>query len=86
MKTKPVETGTIFIPGFHNEISTGARLLVSDQPMQPEGVKTGANDPKAFLDKYLRIGIDSVDQSWFDSEASAILSRRDELPEFPAFG
>ena len=60
-----METATIFITGFHNEISTGALLLVSDQPMVPEGVKTAASDQKVtqqFLDKHLRIGIDSLKQ------------------------
>ena len=60
-----METATIFITGFHNEIPTGALLLVSDQPMQPEGVKTAASDQKVtqqFLDKHLRIGIDSLKQ------------------------
>ena len=41
-----METATIFITGFHNEIPTGALLLVSDQPMTPEGVKTEASDAK----------------------------------------
>src|SRR6266571_5441852 len=41
-----METATIFITGFANEIPTGALLLVSDQPMQPEGVKTAASDAK----------------------------------------
>ena len=43
----------------------GALLLVSDQPMQPEGVKTAASDAKVtqqFLDKHLRIGIASLKQ------------------------
>src|SRR6266567_4406323 len=60
-----METATIFITGFYNEIPTGALLLVSDQPMQPEGVKTAASDAKVtqqFLDKHLRIGIDSLKQ------------------------
>jgi AMP nucleosidase len=60
-----METATIFITGFHNEIPTGALLLVSDQPMQPEGVKTAASDEKItrnFLDLHLRIGIDSLKQ------------------------
>ncbi|MCM2276142.1 MAG: AMP nucleosidase, partial [Candidatus Didemnitutus sp.] len=35
-----METATVFITGFHNEIPTGALLLVSDEPMTPEGVKT----------------------------------------------
>ena len=58
-------TVTIFITGFHNEIPTGALLLVSDEPMVPEGVKTAASDAKVtqqFLDKHLRIGIDSLKQ------------------------
>jgi AMP nucleosidase len=60
-----METATIFITGFHNEIPTGALLLVSDQPMVPEGVKTAASDRKVtqqFADKHLQIGIDSLHQ------------------------
>ncbi|MGI8819823.1 MAG: AMP nucleosidase [Chthoniobacterales bacterium] len=58
-----METATIFITGFHNEIPTGALLLVSDQPMVPEGVKTTASDhvvSARFLELHLRIGIDSL--------------------------
>jgi AMP nucleosidase len=60
-----METATIFITGFHNEIPTGALLLVSDQPMVPEGVKTAASDRKVtqqFADQHLQIGIDSLKQ------------------------
>ncbi len=60
-----METATIFITGFHNEIPTGALLLVSDQPMVPEGVKTAASDRKVteqFADAHLQIGIDSLKQ------------------------
>ena len=60
-----METATIFVTGFHNEIPTGALLLVSDQPMVPEGVKTAASDRKVtqeFADKHLQIGIDSLHQ------------------------
>jgi AMP nucleosidase len=39
-----IETATIFAAGFANHISTGALLLVSDQPTIPEGVKTEASD------------------------------------------
>ena len=35
-----METATVFIAGFINKIPSGALLLVSDQPMIPEGVKT----------------------------------------------
>ncbi len=58
-----METATVFITGFHNEVPTGALLLVSDQPMVPEGVKTSASDLKVtsnFADIHLRIGIESL--------------------------
>src|SRR3954447_185494 len=58
-----METATLFITGFHNEIPTGALLLVSDQPMIPEGVKTAISDDivnTKFMDRHLRIGIDSL--------------------------
>jgi AMP nucleosidase len=60
-----METATIFITGFANKIPTGALLLVSDQPMLPEGVKTSESDTKVtkkFVDKHLQIGIDSLKQ------------------------
>ena len=43
----------IFITAFKNEIPVGALLLVSDQPMIPDGVKTEASDTavtKNFVD------------------------------------
>lgn len=60
-----METATIFTVGFANEISTGALLLVSDQPMVPEGVKTSESDSKVtkhFVDQHLKIGIESLKQ------------------------
>jgi AMP nucleosidase len=42
-----METATIFMVGFANEIPTGALLLVSDQPMVPEGVKTIESDRRS---------------------------------------
>ena len=60
-----METATIFITGFNNKIPTGALLLVSDQPMVPEGVKTAASDTavtKNFVETHLKIGIDSLKQ------------------------
>jgi AMP nucleosidase len=58
-----METATIFITGFYNQIPTGALLLVSDQPMVPEGVKTAESDQQVtrkFVEMHLRIGIDSL--------------------------
>lgn len=60
-----METATVFTVGFFNEIPTGALLLVSDQPMIPEGVKTEESDKRVtsqFVDRHLRIGIDSLKQ------------------------
>lgn len=60
-----METATIFITGFANSIPTGALLLVSDQPMVPEGIKTAARDRKvtaSFVEGHLRIGIDALNE------------------------
>ncbi|MGE5106090.1 MAG: AMP nucleosidase [Sphingobacteriales bacterium] len=60
-----METATIFTVGFYNKIPTGALLLVSDQPMIPEGVKTEESDKKVtgtYVETHLRIGIDSLKQ------------------------
>ena len=60
-----METATIFSVGFYNEIPTGALLLVSDNPMIPEGVKTEESDKqvsKNYVGEHLRIGIDSLRQ------------------------
>jgi AMP nucleosidase len=60
-----METATIFSVGFYNKIPTGALLLVSDQPMVPEGVKTEDSDKKVtahFVENHIKIGIDSLKQ------------------------
>jgi AMP nucleosidase len=60
-----METATIFTVGFYNKIPTGALLLVSDQPMIPEGVKTEESDKKVtadFVERHLKIGVDSLKQ------------------------
>ena len=60
-----METATIFSVGFFNKIPTGALLLVSDQPMVPEGVKTAESDLKItaqYVENHIKIGIDSLKQ------------------------
>lgn len=60
-----METATLFITAFKNEIPAGALLLVSDQPMVPEGVKTEKSDltvTKNYVELHLKIGIDSLKQ------------------------
>jgi AMP nucleosidase len=58
-----METATIFAAGFANRIPTGALMLVSDQPMVPEGVKTEASDRKvtdAFVQRHIEIGVEAL--------------------------
>jgi len=58
-----METATIFIVGFANHIPKGALLLVSDNPMTPEGVKTAHSDQSVtenYVRQHLAIGIDSL--------------------------
>jgi AMP nucleosidase len=58
-----METATIFAAGFANRIPSGALLLVSDQPMIPEGVKTTESDAAVkaqFVEDHIRIGIEAL--------------------------
>ncbi len=58
-----METATIFAAGFANRIPCGALLLVSDQPMIPEGVKTEASDSgvtSQYVEAHIRIGIEAL--------------------------
>jgi len=58
-----METATLFIVGFANEIPMGSLLLVTDQPMISSGVKTTRSDKmvtKKFAEQHVRIGIDSL--------------------------
>jgi AMP nucleosidase len=60
-----METATIFITGFANQIPTGALLLVSDQPMIPEGVKTAESDTKvtaSYVEDHIKIGISAINE------------------------
>src|SRR5258708_28732854 len=58
-----METATIFVVGFVNHIPKGALLLVSDNPMAPEGVKTSKSDKtvtEKFVKTHLEIRINSL--------------------------
>lgn len=64
-----METATIFSVAFANKIPAGALLLISDQPMVSEGVKTEKSDKTVtenFVELHLKIGIDSLKQLIFD--------------------
>jgi AMP nucleosidase len=63
--TIDMETATLFSVGFFNRIPTGALLMVSDQPMLPDGIKTEKSDKlvtQQFSLEHLKIGIDSLRQ------------------------
>ncbi len=66
-----METATIFITGFANEIPRGALLLVSDMPMIPEGIKTEESDKEVtskYVDLHLKIGIDAMSRIGSEGE------------------
>lgn len=58
-----METATLFVTGYSNQIARGALLLVSDLPMMPEGIKTEESDEhvtRKFVDLHLQIGIEAM--------------------------
>lgn len=58
-----METATIFVVGFANQIPAGALLLVSDQPMISTGVKTEESDKKVtsmYVENHINVGIDAL--------------------------
>ncbi|MCU0328420.1 MAG: AMP nucleosidase [Chitinophagales bacterium] len=60
-----METATIFSVGHYNKIRTGALLLVSDRPMEPDGVKTEMSDlhiTKNYVETHIEIGVNSLRQ------------------------
>lgn len=60
-----METATIFVAAFKNQMPAGALLLVSDMPMTPEGIKTEVSDRSVtaqFAEIHLQIGLESLRQ------------------------
>lgn len=60
-----METATIFVAAFKNQMPAGALLLVSDMPMTRDGIKKEASDKKVtnqFADRHLAIGVASLKQ------------------------
>ena len=60
-----METATLFSAAFKNHIPLGAILLVSDQPMVPEGVKTDESDKKVtsnYVNTHIEIGIETLEE------------------------
>jgi len=60
-----MESATIFIVGFYNEIPSGALLLVTDQPMISSGIKTAESDKEVsrkYVTDHLNIGIQALNE------------------------
>jgi len=60
-----METATLFTAGFANKIPTGALLLISDKPMEAEGVKTEESDrmvTQKFVTEHVELGIEALKQ------------------------
>ena len=78
-----METATLFVVGFANHIPKGALLLVSDNPMSPEGVKTAASD-RDVSRRYVQAHLDDrhrrTRSSSADSGASVKHMRYEEMP------
>ena len=58
-----MESATLFIVGFANEIPSGALLLVTDQPMISTGIKTSKSDKKvtnSYVKDHVKMGIDAI--------------------------
>lgn len=58
-----METATIFAAGFANRLPCGALLLVSDQPMVAEGIKTETSDARVsaeYVERHIQIGIEAL--------------------------
>ena len=60
-----METATLFTAGFANKIPTGALLMISDKPMEAQGVKTEESDrlvTQNFVTEHVELGIDALKQ------------------------
>ena len=60
-----METATLLTAGFANKIQTGALLLVSDKPLEEEGVKTEESDKmvtQLYASDHVQMGIDALQQ------------------------
>ena len=67
-----METATLFIVGYKNQIARGALLLVSDLPTTPEGVKTEESDKeisKQWSASHLQLGIEAMTEIGSKGEA-----------------
>ena len=62
---RSMETATLLTAGFANQIPTGALLMISDKPMEEDGVKTEASDRKVtqqFVGEQVMLGVEALQQ------------------------
>ncbi len=60
-----METATLLTTGFANKIPTGALLMVSDKPLEEEGVKTEESDrqvTRLYVKEHVLLGIEALKQ------------------------
>ena len=60
-----METATLLTAGFANKIPTGALLMISDKPLEEDGVKTEASDrvvTRNFAPEHVKLGIEALRQ------------------------
>ena len=60
-----METATLLTAGFANQIQTGALLMISDKPLEADGIKTEKSDrqvTKLFVKEHLNLGVDALRQ------------------------
>jgi AMP nucleosidase len=58
-----METATLLTAGFYNSIPIGALLLISDMPLQEDGIKTSESDKKvtaSFVEEHIKIGVKAL--------------------------
>ncbi len=60
-----METATLLTAGFANKIPTGALLLISDKPLEEDGIKTEESDRKVtrkFASEHVLLGVEALRQ------------------------
>ena len=60
-----METATLLTAGFANHIPTGALLMISDKPLEENGIKTEESDrevTRLFAEEHVALGIEALQQ------------------------
>ena len=60
-----METATLLTAGIANQIQTGALLMISDKPLEADGIKTEESDRKVtklVVNERLNLGVEALRQ------------------------